>query len=161
MEKNTIKAYLVSGYNRHAYTHNYIVGVKRDGLVYACVCCNFDLAMLAKAEKGSSHSDDSWCLRWRANEGHREQVFAAAEQVFAVCTVDELERVAAEISTGRKNRGSAFEKVLTEHYGQVWNKDSLPFYKGADLVVDGVDYQVKYEGCNFTNEKTLRELERA
>ena len=61
----------------------------------------------------------------------------------------------AEILTGRKNKGEAFEKYETERAGQVWVKDRIPYYIDGDLTVDGVKYQIKFEGASFTNEKVI------
>ena len=50
------------------------------------------------------------------------------------------------------NRGHAYECWLTEEAGQVWTPDNLPFWKGADLEVNGMTYQIKGEGAEYFNE---------
>ena len=62
------------------------------------------------------------------------------------------------VKNSKYNKGEIFEKLMTEHYGQTWVKDSVPFTKDGDLTVDGVAYQIKYESATFTNEKTLMNL---
>lgn len=60
------------------------------------------------------------------------------------------------LDNGRKNKGEAFEKYETERAGQHWEKDRIPYYIDGDLTVDGVKYQIKFEGASFTNEKVIR-----
>lgn len=55
------------------------------------------------------------------------------------------------------NAGIKFEKIVTEQIaGQVWARDSVPFWIGPDIELDGRKIQVKFNGAELTNEKTLR-----
>ena len=47
---------------------------------------------------------------------------------------------------------------MTESFGQVWEKDNVPFTEDGDLTVNGIAYQIKFEKATFTNEKTLARL---
>jgi hypothetical protein len=49
-----------------------------------------------------------------------------------------------------------FEKLITEHYGQTWKKDSVPFTEDGDITVDGIAYQIKFVNATFASEKTLK-----
>ena len=62
------------------------------------------------------------------------------------------------VESCKYNRGEVFEKLVTEHFGQVWTKDNLPFTEGGDLTVDGVAYQLKYQKATFCNEKSIASL---
>ena len=63
------------------------------------------------------------------------------------------------VTATKYNKGEVFEKMVTEGYGQAWEKDNVPFTKDGDLTVDGVAYQIKFEKATFTNEKSLMKME--
>jgi hypothetical protein len=66
----------------------------------------------------------------------------------------------ADVLTADKyNKGENFEKVVTEYYGQEWEKDNIPFTKAGDVEVNGIAYQIKFEKATFTNEKSLMKME--
>ena len=48
--------------------------------------------------------------------------------------------------------------MVTEFYGQTWEKDNVPFTEDGDITVDGIAYQIKFEKATFTNEKTLARM---
>ena len=64
----------------------------------------------------------------------------------------------AEVAHSKYNRGEIFEKLVTELYGQIWVKDTVPFWAGPDLTVDGIDYQIKFEKATFCNELSLKNI---
>lgn len=66
----------------------------------------------------------------------------------------------AEILSLRKNKGEAVEKFLTEKAGQVWVKESIPYYKDGDLTVNGIRYQIKFGNASLANEDTIRKAVR-
>ena len=52
-----------------------------------------------------------------------------------------------------------FERELTERWtSETWVKDSVPFWVAGDMRVDGVEVQVKLDGAELTNERTLARL---
>jgi hypothetical protein len=59
------------------------------------------------------------------------------------------------------NKGEIFEKYITEFFGQVWTKDTVPFYKDGDITVDGRKIQIKLDSATLTNTKQLAKLKRA
>ena len=57
------------------------------------------------------------------------------------------------------NKGEIFEKLVTEHFGQIWTKDNVPFTESGDINVDGVEIQIKFNGATFVTTKTLERIE--
>ena len=53
------------------------------------------------------------------------------------------------------NKGEVFEMLVTQHYGQTWVKDNVPFTEDGDLTVDGIAYQIKFEKATFINEAQM------
>ena len=53
------------------------------------------------------------------------------------------------------NKGEAFERFITERAGQTWAKDSIPFWVAGDITLNGMQVQLKLEGAELTNERTM------
>ena len=59
----------------------------------------------------------------------------------------------------RYNKGERFERVITEKLTHTtWVKDSVPFWVAGDIRVNGEEVQVKLDGAELTNERTLARL---
>ena len=145
------EAYLKHFYNTHDYTHgHYIVGTHEQGVVFAHVLDEFHFVELAHLDKGSRGAGA--CLKYRQNNKHVATIRATATISFPLCTEAELEAEAKAYGK-QPNRGKAFEKKVTEHFGQIWEDDHIPFWEAGDIVLNGIAYQIKYDKCNFCNEK--------
>ena len=77
------------------------------------------------------------------------------KKAFYVCTLEELEN-------STYNKGVMFEKAIYEMNGQEFRgKDSVPFHKGGDININGVEVQVKYLHARICYDKTLTKLKKA
>jgi len=66
-------------------------------------------------------------------------------------------RLGSEDLLKKPNKGEALEEVLKERFtGERWAKDDTPFWVAGDMVIDGVSVQVKFNGAELTNERTIR-----
>lgn len=148
---NTMFEYLINEYNRLAYTHNYIFGFEYKGVVYSVKTTNEILPYVLKLDRASRGA--GYSLRFKPTNEQKMLLIAKGAEV-----VGSAEWFKAEIASNKYNIGENFERVETERNGQVWEKDSVPFTEDGDLTVDGVAYQIKYQGATFTNEKTLARL---
>ena len=55
-----------------------------------------------------------------------------------------------------KNNGWVYECAVTERLGgQVWEPDSVPFWKAPDVTIKGIGYQVKGDGAEWFTERCL------
>ena len=147
----TMFEYLINEYNRLAYTHNYIFGFEYKGLVYAVTTTNEILPYILKLDKASRGA--GLALRFKPTNAQKMLLIAKGAEV-----VGSAEWFKAEVESNNYNIGENFERIITERNGQTWKKDSVPFTIDGDLTVDGVAYQIKYQGATFTNEKTLARL---
>lgn len=152
-----IKEFMVQKYDLHNYTHLYIIGIKWRKQVIACVVTSAVLEKIVTLDRASR--GEGYSIRFKPNMKTRMYILRNALETFKICSVDELERVAKTEVGKRTNRGSAFEKLVTEYFGQEWCKDSTSFALAGDIELNGKSYQIKYEGATFTNEKRLRGLE--
>lgn len=143
-----MKKTMIDFYNNNSFTHEYIFGVKFSGVVYmvkATADCLPYVLTLDKASRGAGYA-----LKFKPNNAQRAMLLALGG--VALCSVEYLESLTA---SSKYNRGEIFEKLVTEYYGQKWEKDNVPFTKAGDIEVDGVAYQIKYEKASFINESQM------
>ena len=152
MTNTTIFNELINGYNELACTHNYMFGFEDRGTIYCAVATAEvlkDVCTLDKASRGAGYS-----LRFKPNKAQKE--FLKTFELFPICSTLYFKQL---VNDTIYNRGEIFEKLVTEFFGQIWEKDNVPFTQGGDLEVDGIAYQLKFEKATFTNEKTLKKLQ--
>ena len=148
--KEVIKKMLQDGYNNKAFTDSYILGFILDHVVYMTIAdrnMTDRVTCLDRASRGQGFS-----LRFKPNKAQKMLLMPGAT---ALCS-DELFN--GLVTDSKYNRGEIFEKLVTEHFGQAWVKDNVPFTIDGDITVDGVAYQIKFEKATFTNEKALASL---
>ena len=142
---------MIRVYHKHSASHKYIVGFIRNGKVYY-VTITFDkLSAMLKACKASSKRGGFNKVRVYVSANQQKAMISNGEAV-EICMMEDL---VAE----KYNKGELFEKVITEKLtGEKWEKDSLPFYEGGDIVLNGENVQVKLNGAELTNEKCLENM---
>lgn len=142
---------LIDGYNELSYTHNYILGFADRGNIYFVITTKEILpyvCTLDKASRGCGYS-----LRFKPTKEQKETL--KTFETFNLCSEMYFNEVCGSL---KYNRGEVFEKMVTEYFGQKWEKDNVPFTKSGDIVEHGNHYQIKYEKATFINEKTLNKM---
>lgn len=142
---------LIKGYARLAYTDKYYFGFEEKGNIYLVEAqeeilpyvCNLD-----KASRGQGYS-----LRFKPNKAQRELL--KENGYIILCSAEYFEEV---FRNTKYNRGEVFEKLVTEYFGQRWEKDNVPFTEDGDITVNGIAYQIKFTSATFINEKTLMKM---
>jgi hypothetical protein len=132
-------------YEKFNKAEKYIIGFAHKGQVYMTMVdhLNPDMFNLEDASRNQGTQ-----LRFRPRATHKAQMLLQA-----VC-LGTLEILLDE----KYNKGEMFEKVVTEYYGQVWEKDNVPFHKAGDINVGGVEIQIKYQNAGLCTSKTLEKL---
>lgn len=145
-----MKMMMTEFYRRNEKCDTHMYGVRFNGTVYACISHNM-LAKLDTASRGAGKS-----LRFKPNKAEKLELVGNG---FPVCSEEHFEEVVKMLTPKYgKNNGNAFEYVMAEYYGQTWEKDFLGWWEGADMVVDGIAYQLKFEKATFTNERQIARL---
>ena len=156
-EKRIIRSALVRRYNKGAYTHNYIFGFARNGLIYAVQVDDAAdlLSDLTYAEKRTS---SGWVLRYRPTKAQQEVILANACRVEILGSVEWLE---AEKLSFKNNRGDAFEYHACKRWNGEQPKNRAEKFTtcGDFWTEDGKHFQCKYGAstgaASFTDEATL------
>lgn len=139
-------------YNRIAGAHKYIVGFVRHGIVYYVQLDFAELCQLLKDDRASSKRGGTLKLRVRVT-AEQAITFIHSGKAVELCKVEELD-------DGKYNKGENFERIITETLtSELWVKDSVPFYVKGDINLNGEEIQIKLDGAELTNEKTLARAE--
>ena len=144
----TMKIRLVKFYNEHSYTHNYIYGFIMDGKVYMVKATSEILDFVTKLDKASRGA--GYALRFKPDRKQKRFLLSHGAEV--LCSAEFFKDL-CEMS--KYNKGEIFEMLVTQHYGQTWVKDNVPFTEDGDLTVDGIAYQIKFEKATFINEAQM------
>ena len=145
----TIYHALITEYRARAFAHEYIFGFIARGTVYASFVNEEKLPYLCKLDRASRGA--GYSLRCQPDTA-QTMLLLSSDKVLPICSEEYLK---AEFNACKYNYGEVFEKIVTEYYGQEWTKDHIPFDEGADITIEGIGYQIKFEKATFTNEKTL------
>lgn len=143
---------LIDRYNAVAYTHEYIWGFEYKGNIYMSMTDSSAMAHVCKLDKASRGC--GMALRFCPTTDQKLALMAGAQ---VLCSKKYFEEVYAD---SKYNRGEIFEKMVTEYFGQEWEKDNVPFTEDGDITVDGIAYQIKFQKATFCNEKSIANLER-
>lgn len=148
---NNIFRNLIKFYTNHAYTDNYIFGFVAGDMIYAVTIRNADnmlpyIMKLDKASRGQGYS-----LRFKPDKA--QKALLLAEGATAICSAEFFEEC---VANSKYNKGEIFEKMVTEQiFGQIWEKDNVPYTDAGDVEDKGIAYQIKFEKATFTNEKSM------
>lgn len=143
---------MINGYNKHAFTHNYIFGFAYKGNVYMSFRKADILPAILTLDLASRSA--GYSLRFKPN--NRIKV-ALLENATLICSEAFLEE---QVKNSIYNRGEIFEKMVTERYGQTWVKDHVPFTDDGDITINGIAYQIKYQKATFISEAGLANIEK-
>lgn len=143
---------LIERYNNVAYTHNYIWGFEYKGNIYMAITDSSVMAHVCTLDKASRGA--GYALRFCPKAEQKIALMAGAQVLCSKKYFEEL------VAGSKYNNGEIFEKLVTEHFGQEWVKDNVPFTADGDITVAGVAYQVKYQKATFCNEKSIANLEK-
>ena len=142
---------MVKTYNDKAYTHEYIFGINYKGNIYMVKTTSQLLTLVLKLDKASRGK--GYSLRFKPNNKIREMLLAEGAEL--ICSTEMFGKLANE---SKYNKGEVFEKLVTEWFGQEWEKNNVPFTDDGDLTVDGIAYQIKYEQATFITEAQMMRM---
>lgn len=143
---------MVKFYNSYAFTHNYMVAFNWKKMVIVAYVNGSDLENITTLDKASRGAGNA--LRFKPNMAQKNWLMENCE-TFVLCSVENMEQLFA---SSKYNKGEIVEKLITELFGQVWEKDNIPFTDDGDLTVDNIAYQIKYEKATFINEKQMARM---
>ena len=154
--ENLVKACIITKmvrfYNEHAFTHFYMVAFNWKKMVVVAYLNGEELEKVSTLDKASRGA--GYALRFKPNMAQKAYMLNECE-TFTLCSVEDMENM---VESTIYNKGEIVEKLITEKFGQTWEKDNIPFTDDGDLTVNGIAYQIKYEKATFINEKQMKRM---
>lgn len=101
-----------------------------------------------RVEKEASKKGGKEKLQLRLRNEHMEQLIRKGA-------------VEIDYEVVKGNNGRAFEMWVQNYYGQTareWDNDG--FWTGGDINIDGIEYQIKFNGAQIVLFNTLKELQK-
>jgi hypothetical protein len=141
---------MMNAYSARSAAHTYALGFVEGHNLYAVKLSFAELSRFFKLDRMSAKKGGFLKIRIKLSSADRAELSLSAE---LIGSEDLL------IKDAKHNKGENFERELTERWtAETWVKDSVPFTVAGDLRVDGIEIQVKLDGAELTNERTLRNL---
>jgi hypothetical protein len=143
---------MLTTYSAKSAAHSYIVGFVQNGTIFYIRTGWENLVGMLKRDRAAASKGGM--LKWRVKltSAMKKAAIASGEAV----------RLGAEnlLDTNDKyNKGERFERLITETLtSETWTKDSVPFWMAGDIRVNGEEIQIKFDGAELTNERTLGRL---
>lgn len=142
---------MINRYNALAVATAYIIGFVLDGMLYYTKSAHIADAYL-KFDRMSSKRGGWAKIRVKLTAADRKALVACGQAI--------LLGSAALLDTDDKyNKGERFERIITETLTcEKWVKDSVPFNVAGDITLNGEEVQIKFDGAELTNERTLMRI---
>lgn len=140
---------MIQGYMEKSAAHKYIVGFEWGGNLYYTIYTGMIADDVLKLDRASTKKGGMLKIRVRLNTKVKAMLLNAGKAI--------LLGAASLLDTDDKyNKGERFERLITETLtDEKWEKDNVPFWQAGDICWHGEQVQIKLDGAELTNEKTL------
>lgn len=142
---------MIARYNALSAATAYLIGFVLNGILYYTMSAHIAdefLKLDHMAEKRGGWAK----IRIRLSSADRKTLVACGKAIM-LGSADLLN------TEDKYNKGERFERIVTETLtGERWVKDSVPFNVAGDIVLNGEQVQVKFDGAELTNERTLMRI---
>lgn len=143
------KRTMIKHYRNHSAADSYILGFTFNKNLYMVEVAEI-MPRFLSVEQASRNQGENLRLRIKRN------LKAQLMKKNPVCLGS------AELLNAEKyNKGEIFEKLVTEHFGQVWEKDNIPFWVQGDIEVEGRQIQIKLDSATLMNTKQIAKFKTA
>lgn len=140
------KQTFIRTYRNYSAADSYILGFTYAHNLYM-IEVNEIMPRFLSVEEASRNQGEN--LRLRLKKKYKEQLLRKGAIMLgsADCLVAD-----------KYNKGEIFEKLVTEHFGQTWEKDTVPFWIQGDINVNGKEIQIKLDSATLMNTKQIARL---
>ena len=140
------KQTMIKNYRKYSAADSYIIGFVYDKNLYF-VETEEIMPRFLNVEEASRDQGENLRLRLRKN--HK----ASLMKKNPICLGS-----ADLLNEEKYNKGEIFEKLVTEYYGQVWEKDTIPFWVQGDIHIGNREVQIKLDSATLINTKQIAKL---
>ena len=139
---------MIRNYRKYSAAEGYILGFVYNKMLYF-VELEEIMPRYLKVEEASRNQGDN--LRIRLKKAHKENLMK--KNPICLGSADLL-------TESKYNKGEIFEKLVTEYFGQTWEKDTIPFWVQGDININGKEIQIKFENAGLMNTKQIKKLKK-
>ena len=143
------KQTLINTYRKYSVADSYILGFIVNHMLYMLEVDEI-MPRFLNVEEASRNQGEN--LRLRLKKAHKAQLLKKSP----ICLGS-----ADCLIADKYNKGEIFEKMVTEYFGQTWQKDNVPFYIDGDINVDGRKIQIKLDSATLMNTKQIGNIKKA
>ena len=138
-------------YRKFSGADAYILGFVYKHDLY-CITVDEIMPRFMRVEKSSSKKGGHEKLQFRLNNALKEQLIRkGAEKIGTETNLLEIPG----------NKGVSFERMIYRMNGQEPRpKDSIRFDKGGDININGIEYQIKLDGAQIVEFRTLNKIQK-
>lgn len=140
------KQTMIRNYRKYSAADSYIVGFVYNKMLYFVEMAEIAPRFL-NVEKASRNQGEN--LRLRIKKAQKESLMK--KKPICLGSADSL-------NADKYNKGEIFEKMVTEFFGRVWEKDTVPFWAQGDINLDGKEVQIKLDSATLINTKQIKKL---
>ena len=138
-------------YRKFSGADAYILGFIYKHELYA-ITVDEIMPRFMRVERSSAKKGGHEKLQFRLRNEHKEQLIRKGAQ--KIGTEEDLLEIP-------RNKGVSFERMVYRMNGQEpREKDNIRFTEGGDINVNGVEYQVKLEGAQIVEFRTLTKIQK-
>ena len=142
------KQTMINHYRKHSAADSYILGFSLDKMIYFV---EVDEIMPRFLQIGQASRGRGEVLRMKMKKSHKQNLMK--KNPICLGSIDLLEN-------DHYNKGEIFEKLVTEYYGQIWEKDTIPFWVQGDINLNGKEVQIKFDNASLINEGQIKKLKK-
>ena len=143
------KQTMIRNYRKYSAADSYIVGFTFDKMLYFVEMAEIAPRFLNVEEASRNQGEN---LRLRIKKNYKQQLMKKNP----VCLGP-----ADCLTADKYNKGEIFEKLVTEYFGQTWEKDTIPFWVQGDINLDGREVQIKLDSATLMNTKQIKKLQKS
>jgi hypothetical protein len=154
---------MLKEYHNTTFTHHYAMGSidRKEKMVYGYL---IELSLEALEMMFSSVTDSRGyeVVRYSSNKKKVAYLEEHCIEKFALCDLETFEssrriRVNRKGVEYKENRGEYFEYLVAQKFKVEQNdKANLKHTEGGDIEINGIAYQVKYEGAGIATGRKVR-----
>lgn len=138
-------------YRKFSGADAYVLGFIYKHELYA-IAVDEIMPRFMKVEKSSTKKGAHEKLQLRLCNKYKEQLIRKGAQRIGT---------EADLLEIPHNKGVSFERMIYKMNGQEpRKKDSICFTKGGDININGIEYQIKFEGAQIAELRTLNRIQK-
>lgn len=138
----------LKGYRDYTKADKYILGFEYHEVIYMVVLNSISSKYLTVIKASNNRGKK---IQFNLTMKHKRELISK-HNALPVMLSQEFEDYQGY------NKGDKFEAIVRNMYGKEHKHDNVPFFKGVDLLANGIGYSIKYENAQLCMYSTINRL---